>query len=108
MMKIVLAAGCAGFCLTTAVALAGGFVLVRQQDRQFDRQEMTVEAGEIVRFTNDDPFLHQIYVESPGFSFDSNEQSPGDATDVTFDRPGSYEVLCGIHPLMSLRVEVVD
>lgn len=108
MMKVVLTAGCVGFCATTVAALATDPMRVRQHDRQFDRRELTVRTGEMVRFSNDDPFLHQVYVESPDFSFDSNEQFPGEAIDVTFDRPGSYQVLCGIHPLMSLRVDVVE
>ncbi|NDV85509.1 hypothetical protein GTW51_02230 [Aurantimonas aggregata] len=51
----------------------------------------------MVRFSNDDPLPHKIDVESPG-----------KATGATFTEPGVVEALCGIHPSMSLRVEVVE
>ena len=64
------------------------------------------KAGDVVRFTNDDEFLHQIFVTSGSFKFDSAEQPPGQTIEVTFPTPGTYAVRCHIHPKMLLSVLV--
>ncbi|WP_420223687.1 cupredoxin domain-containing protein [Pigmentiphaga litoralis] len=79
---------------------------VMQKNRQFDQANVRVVAGDTVNFTNEDEFLHQIYVSSSGFNFDSNEQAPGDVVTVKFPVPGEFDVLCGIHPRMRLHVSV--
>nr|WP_245198833.1 methylamine utilization protein [Jiella mangrovi] len=81
-------------------------VVVRQIKRNFDRSEVSLNVGEIIRFTNEDEFLHQIYVESKDFSFDSDEKGPGEELDVEFPVPGHFTVRCGIHPRMGLDVSV--
>lgn len=80
--------------------------VVRQKNREFSRDDISLVRGEKVRFTNEDEFLHQVYVETVSFAFDSNEQSPGEDVEVAFTVPGEYEVRCDIHPRMSLKVIV--
>ncbi|WP_299655476.1 hypothetical protein [uncultured Jannaschia sp.] len=87
-------------------AILAETVTVNQKDRRFEIQHVEIVAGDIVSFTNDDRFLHQIYANSPRFSFDSAEQFPGEVVDVRFPREGAFEVRCGIHPKMLLKVEV--
>lgn len=87
-------------------ALAAASVVVTQKDRMFAPGEISVAAGDVVRFSNDDPFIHQIYVSSPSFSFDSDGQAPGQPLDVRFTAAGDFQVLCGIHPKMALSVHV--
>ena len=41
-----------------------------QKGRAFDAADMTVAAGDDLLFTNEDPFLHQIYVKSPTMNFE--------------------------------------
>jgi len=107
MLRIIACAALCGFSLPIVVAMASGhMVVIDQIDRMFDRQAVSVTVGDTLRFTNRDEFLHQIYVETDGFSFDSDEQAPGEVIDVTFPRQGDYEVRCGIHPRMSLAVSV--
>ncbi|WP_375459991.1 plastocyanin/azurin family copper-binding protein [uncultured Enterovirga sp.] len=79
---------------------------ISQKGRAFAPGEVAVQQGGTIRFTNDDPFLHQIFVSSAKFSFDSNEQSSGQSIDVKFPTEGDFQVLCGIHPKMSLKVRV--
>jgi cytochrome c peroxidase len=38
--------------------------------------------------------------------FDSGAQEPGETVEMTFPKPGSYLVFCGIHPRMELKVDV--
>ncbi|MEF2550552.1 methylamine utilization protein [Aurantimonas sp. A2-1-M11] len=107
MIRLLACAATCGFALPIVAAMAAGqMVVIDQIDRMFDRKVVAIGTGDMLRFTNRDEFLHQIYVESAGFSFDSDEQAPGEIIDVTFPRRGEYEVRCGIHPRMSLAVSV--
>jgi len=74
-----------------------------QKNRMFETKEIEVARGDVVRFINADEFLHQIYVKSPDFSFESDEQAPGKNIDVKFPA-GMFEVRCRIHPKMLLVV----
>jgi plastocyanin len=101
-----LASIAAALALGVATAGAATVLHVVQHGRSFDRDALDVAAGDVVQFSNEDPFLHQIYVAAPGFSFDSDEQPPGAAIAVTFTKPGVFEVRCHIHPKMLLKVTV--
>ena len=93
--------------LACALAAEGShLVAVAQKGRAFSVSTLTVVKGDTVRFTNEDGFLHQIFVHSPGFSVDSDEQRPGENVDVQFTVAGNFRVLCAIHPKMTLAVEV--
>ena len=80
--------------------------VVIQRDRMFSPKETTVPVGGMIRFDNQDEFQHQIFVASPTFSFDSDEQRPGESIEVQFPVAGDFKVLCGIHPKMTLDVHV--
>ena len=68
---------------------------------------LTVGKGDVVRIVNDDGDLsHHAYIAAPDFNFDSGDQDPGRDVVVRFDVPGTFNVLCGIHPKMRLVVTV--
>ena len=95
--------------LLVAVAeLAGAAATHRivQKGRAFGVGEITINRGDTLLFTNEDEFLHQIYVASGGMTFDSNEQAPGQTIDVHFPSSGTFAVRCHIHPKMLLTVRV--
>jgi plastocyanin len=96
--------GVSSFC--AGVALAAETHLISQLDRNFALREIEIAEGDMLRFTNDDKFLHQIYVSNPSFTFDSAEQAPGQVIDLRLPRPGFYVVRCHIHPKMRLDVTV--
>jgi len=77
-----------------------------QKGRAFAVSEITIPRGDTLLFTNEDEFLHQIYVDSSGMTFDSNEQPTGQTIEVKFPRPGVFAVRCHIHPKMLLTVHV--
>jgi plastocyanin len=77
--------------------------VVVQKGRQFRPDEVTIQHGESLTFTNGDPFIHQIYV--PGL-FDSDEKGPGENVTETFPTSGTFTVRCHIHPKMKLVVHV--
>ncbi|MBC7799119.1 MAG: cupredoxin domain-containing protein [Gemmatimonadaceae bacterium] len=88
-------------------AWAADTVTVSQSRRVFDPPQIDIVRGTTVRFVNDDGrLLHQVYTSSPTFSFDSGEQKPGATVEARFDKPGTFTVLCGIHPKMRLSVTV--
>lgn len=79
---------------------------IAQKDRAFSLSTLTIAPGDTIRFTNEDGFLHQIFVHSPGLTVDSDEQRPGQNVDVLFPVAGTFHVLCAIHPKMALQVDV--
>jgi plastocyanin len=88
------------------VAWAAGTVRIVQKDRAFQPTQITIAAGDTLQFTNEDTFLHQIYVNSPKMTFESNEQPPGQTIELGFPTAGTFEVHCHIHPKMLLTVTV--
>jgi plastocyanin len=91
-------------------AMAGGMVAaadavqVSQRNRMFNPAQLQIERGGTVRIVNDDRVTHHIYVDMPGMNFDSGEQPIGKTVELKFDRAGTFDVLCAIHPTMRLRV----
>jgi plastocyanin len=79
---------------------------VVQHNRAFNLREIAVKRGDTVKFSNDDEFLHQIFIAAPTLNFDSAEQPPGEAIEVKFPTAGSFDVFCHIHPKMHLHVTV--
>jgi len=81
--------------------------IVSQKGRMFSVGSLNISAGDVVRIVNDDADLqHHVYIDAKEFKFDSGDQEPGSATDIAFPFPGSFTVLCGIHPKMKLVVDV--
>jgi plastocyanin len=104
--------GAVALALTIIAALgvsavsAADVVMVSQRDRKFSPDRIEFSRGSIARIVNDDKVTHHIYVDAPGLSFDSGEQPIGTTVDVRFDKAGTFDVLCAIHPTMHLRVVV--
>ena len=89
-----------------ASAFAAAVYRVVQKGRTFSVSEITIAPSDTVQFTNEDEFLHQIYVDSELMNFDSNEQPPGQTIEVRFPVRGTFPVRCHIHPKMLLFVHV--
>lgn len=96
--------------LPFAVALAADIVpslaVVTQQGRAFGVKLVSISRSGIIRFVNADDFDHQVFVASPDFTFESDEQSPGQTLEVRFTHTGTFQVRCHIHPKMHLQVDV--
>jgi plastocyanin len=89
--------------LLLAPCAAQADTLVVQKGRAFHPAEITVAPGAVVTFTNEDSFIHQIYVDG---LFDSDEKAPGQNLNETFPRSGTFLVRCHIHPIMRMTVNV--
>ena len=94
------------FVFVVSFAGAAAVHRIAQKGRAFAISDITIPRGDTVLFTNDDEFLHQIYVDSRDMSFDSPEQAPGQTIEINFPRSGTFPVRCHIHPKMLLTVRV--
>jgi plastocyanin len=96
-----------GVLAATSSAMAGyaaeGGNVVVQKGRAFHPAELTIVRGEPLTFTNDDNYLHQIYVDG---LFDSDEKAPGENLKEVFTKAGTFQVRCHIHPTMKMTVVV--
>ena len=79
---------------------------VIQADRLFKPSTITVKAGDTIVFKNADSVVHNVFSTAAGDQFDLRIQKPGDATSRKFDKPGTYNVRCAIHPAMKLAITV--
>ena len=89
-----------------AGAALGASPEVRQAGRKFAPDRLTVARGTTVRFVNDEKIVHHAFVNSSDFSADTGDIEPGKTKEIAFDRAGSFDVRCAIHPQMRLRVDV--
>jgi plastocyanin len=89
--------------LPCAATAAEGDRVITQKGRAFRPGEVTISRGESLTFTNEDSFIHQIYVNG---LFDSEEKAPGEVINESFPRTGTFQVRCHIHPTMRLIVHV--
>ena len=92
----------AGLC---GPAFAADHIVV-QQGRRFHPGEVTIARGDTLTFTNNDEFIHQIYLTAQNFNFDTKEKAPGEKDVESFTEAGIFAVQCHIHPKMKLGVHV--
>ena len=107
-MKITLAAAVSiGFacCAWSALSQAAEHT-VAQKDKQFAVKSLAVKVGDTVNFRNEDPFFHNVFSLSDTKTFDLGSYPQGQAKSVTFDKPGSAEIECAVHPGMKMTIEV--
>lgn len=93
----------AAFATTNAIAAEQ---VVSQKGKAFSVKKLKVKVGDSVKFVNDDPFSHNVFSLSAAKAFDLGSYPQGGAKSVTFDKAGTIEVECAIHPDMTLVIEV--
>jgi plastocyanin len=93
-------------CLVPGLLLSSGVLaatVVSQKGRTFRPAEISIPRGETVTFTNEDSYIHQVYVSG---LFESDEKAPGENLNQTFTAAGTFQVRCRIHPTMKLTIRV--
>lgn len=73
-------------------------------DFAFDPAEIEVAAGATITWTNEDSATHTV--ESDDETLMSGDLDSGATYEMTFDEPGTYQYVCGIHPNMEGTVIV--
>jgi plastocyanin len=87
-------------------SLYAGNYEVLQKNKAFSTSKLKVKVGDTVNFKNEDPFFHNVFSLSDPKTFDLGSYPQGQAKPVTFDKPGTVEVECSIHPEMKMVIEV--
>jgi YVTN family beta-propeller protein len=87
---------------TTASASSDGTISIA--NFAFAPAALTIAAGETVTWVNDDGAPHGLAYKDGTQGIDP--LLPGARFSRTFDKPGSYDYVCSVHPYMSGRVVV--
>lgn len=106
MRTVITHAACALAVVLLGPAWAASEHVVSQKGKTFSAKKMTVQAGDSVKFINDDPFAHNVFSLSDAKSFDLGSYGQGLAKSVVLDKPGTVEVECAVHPDMRMVIEV--
>ena len=81
--------------------------VVDQKNLKFVPNTVTINVGDSIRFTNGDPFTHDVTVISPdGSSSDKGLQHHGKDNVVVFSKAGTFSIVCKMHPNMKATVIV--
>jgi len=107
MMKTV----CRAVAAMAALVMAAGAAcaaehVVTQKGKAFSTKKLSVKLGDSVKFVNEDPFSHNVFSLSDAKSFDLGSYGQGGSKSITFDKAGTIEVECAVHPDMKLLIEV--
>jgi plastocyanin len=79
---------------------------ISQANKTFSQSDISIRLGERLIFKNNDEVTHNVYSLTPGMAFDLQRQAPGGSSSVSFNKEGTAEVRCSIHPKMKLIVHV--
>lgn len=79
-----------------------------QKNRKFAPEHLKVKVGDTVNFINDDNTPHNVYSDSATNHFELGMYRKGQERKVKFDKPGTVEIECLIHPNMKMVVEVTQ
>ncbi len=76
----------------------------------FSFGDIEANVGETIRFGNADGVPHTVTAGSPidprPDEFDSGVLGTGGTYDVSFDKPGKYQIFCALHPEMQATVVI--
>jgi len=89
--------------LFTAAAAAGP-VEIKIDNYSFTPADITVAAGTTVTWVNRDDVPHTV--RNNDGTLKSKALDTDDKFSMTFDKPGTYEYFCSIHPKMTAKVVV--
>lgn len=96
--------------LLVAVAASPAYadeITVGQKAKTFSMDTATLKPGDTIKFINDDATQHNVLITGPKDELrNSGVQEPGEAAAFQFDKAGTYQVECGIHPKMKMSVVV--
>jgi plastocyanin len=86
---------------------SGVVAQIEQKGRRFLPDIVGVTKGDSVAFPNRDPFLHNVFSQSPPRKFDLGSFKKNESKDRAFENTGLVEVYCNIHPEMAATIIVL-
>lgn len=89
-----------------------GVTDVLMQNIAFVPNQVTIRAGQSVRWTNVDPVIHTTTSGNPGDPdvgslWDSGNMNPGESFTHQFDEPGEFIYFCEVHPNIMRNARVI-
>jgi plastocyanin len=88
-----------------AAPAGGGGAEVTMKDIKFDPKNLTVKVGDTVEWVNDDSVGHDVTADDFK-SGDPGGMASGDTFEHTFEKAGTYDYVCTVHPGMEGTVTV--
>ena len=71
--------------------------------------EVTIKpADKVVHSSHNDEVSHNVFSMTHGREFNVRRQAPSASSTIPFDKEGTAEVHCSIHPRMKLIVHVLE
>jgi plastocyanin len=92
--------------IAVAPAAWAGDTRVTIKDYMFTPMTLTVAAGTKVVWTNTDQAAHTVKSADAAAPFASLPLEQGQSYAHVFDTPGTYHILCGLHPYMRETIVV--
>ncbi len=86
---------------------SGPAATIAQKGRTFVPDLVAITVGQSVRFPNGDPFLHNVFSQSPARKFDLGSFKKGESKEKQFPTAGVVDVYCNIHPEMAATILVL-
>lgn len=82
--------------------------IMDQRNQAFHPHVLAVVQGTTVKFPNSDRVAHNVFSLSSTKVFDLGKITPNTSGQVTFEKPGIVEVLCGFHSRMLAYIRVME
>jgi plastocyanin len=80
---------------------------VTQKGQRFSQTSINLGVGDTMHFHNEDDVTHNInIIDSDGVPDDQGLQKPGEVINHKFDKVGTFEARCAIHPRMKMTIAV--
>jgi plastocyanin len=99
--------GCVGGAGAQQQVAATGPAQISIDNFNFSPSTLTIAAGTKVTWVNNDEEPHTVVnVDQPTRVFRSGGLDSGDTYSFVFDKPGTYDYICSIHPHMSGKIVV--
>ena len=92
--------------MSAGAAHANTTVPVTIDNFTFRPATLTIAPGTSVTWTNRDDIPHTVTGAGGQSPLHSGALDTGDTVSVTFDRPGTYQYFCSLHPMMRGSVVV--
>jgi plastocyanin len=89
---------------TSAPAAGGGTTEVSIAGFAFAPADLTVKAGDTVKWTNNDSVAHTVTSDTG--AFESGSLAPGASYSFTFKNAGAFPYHCAVHPSMTAKITV--
>lgn len=80
--------------------------VVEQRNLDFSVKKLAIKVGDSVTFKNEDNVVHNVYSLSDANTFDLGGSPKGKSKSVNFDKAGTIEVECAVHPQMKMIIDV--